>query len=134
MANEELSEKQKHILHKKGTERPGSGVLLDMDADGDYVCAQCGAKLFESTAKYESTTPGLIGWPSFDKAIPGAIKEVKDNSLLMHRTETICAQCGGHLGHVFAADDAPTGTHYCINSCALNFHGEDGAVVKGDGS
>lgn len=131
---QELSDKQKHVLLEKGTEAPHSGALLEMNDKGDYVCAQCGAKIFESSAKYESTTPGLIGWPSFDRAVPGAIKEVEDNSLFMRRTETVCAKCGGHLGHVFAADDSPTGTHYCINSCAMNFKGEDGTVVRGDGN
>ncbi len=132
--NQDLTDNQKRVLFDKATEAPGSGALLDHDGSGDYVCANCGAKLFKSEAKYESKTPGLIGWPSFDRAIEGAVKEVEDKSMFMHRTETVCANCGGHLGHVFAADDAPTGTHYCINSCSMNFEGDDGQVVKGDGN
>ena len=134
MTDNELSDKQKHVLLEKGTETPGTGALLYNEKDGDYLCAQCGAKLFHSSAKYDSQTPGLIGWPSFDTAIEGAIKEVEDKSLLMTRTETVCANCGGHLGHVFPADDAPTGTHYCINSAAINFESEDGNTkMRGDG-
>ena len=102
---------------------------------GDYLCGNCGAKLFDSSAKYDSATPGLIGWPSFDSAVEGAIKEVEDNSMFMKRTETVCANCGVHLGHVFPADDAPTGTHYCINSAAIDFMPENGTEkIKGDGS
>lgn len=119
--NPNLSDEQKHVLFDKGTERPGSGKFLNHNEDGTYTCANCGAKLFESTTKYESTQSGLIGWPSFDAAIEGAIEEREDNSLFMKRTEIVCAKCGGHLGHVFAADDAPSGTHYCVNSASLDF-------------
>lgn len=134
MADSELSDLQKEILEGKGTERPHSGALLHNEITGNYDCAKCGAPLFNSDAKYDSTVPGLIGWPSFDTAIEGAIKEVADDGLFMKRTETLCANCGSHLGHVFAADDAPTGVHYCINSAALNFTSEDGKTkIRGDG-
>ncbi len=119
--NPNLSDDQKRVLFDKGTETPGSGKFLNHNEKGDYTCANCGNVLFSSDAKYDSTMPGLIGWPSFDQALPGAILENVDSSLGMERTEIVCAQCGGHLGHVFAADDAPTGTHYCVNSASLDF-------------
>jgi len=119
--NPGLSKEQKHVLMDKGTETPGTGKFLNHNEDGSYTCANCGAKLFNSDDKYESTAPGLIGWPSFDKAIEGAVEERPDKSLLGERTEIVCANCEGHLGHVFAADDAPSGVHYCINSVSLDF-------------
>lgn len=119
--NPDLSDEQKHVIFDKGTEAPGTGKFLNHNKDGTYTCANCGAKLFKSSTKYESTQPGLIGWPSFDNAIEGAIEEREDSSMFMKRIEIVCAQCGGHLGHVFAADDAPSGTHYCVNSVSLDF-------------
>ena len=119
--NPDLDDNQKDVLFNKGTETPGTGKFLNHNEDGYYTCANCGAKLFDSETKYDSRTPGLIGWPSFDAAMDGAIDEKDDKSLFMHRTETTCNKCGVHLGHVFPADDAPTGAHYCINSAALNF-------------
>jgi len=119
--NKNLSDEQKRILFDKGTEPPGTDKSLLDFSKGMYSCANCGAQLFNSDTKYESTMPGLVGWPSFDAAIEGAVEEVDDFSLGMHRTEVVCSNCKGHLGHVFAADDAPSGTHYCINSLSLDF-------------
>lgn len=119
--NPDLDEEQKRVLFEKGTEAPGSGKYLHMNDTGQFTCANCEQPIFESSAKYDSATPGLIGWPSFDTAIEGAVKERDDTSMGMHRTEVVCANCGGHLGHVFPADDAPTGIHYCINSASLGF-------------
>ncbi len=119
--NPKLTNEQKNVLLDKGTELPGSGKFLNHNEKGDYTCANCGHVLFSSDAKYDSRMPGLIGWPSFDQAIEGAIEEKSDTSMGMERTEIVCANCGGHLGHVFAADDAPSGTHYCVNSASLDF-------------
>ena len=117
-----LTAEQYKVLREKGTEPPFSGKFLNHDAKGVYTCVACGAALFSSDSKYESTTPGLIGWPSFGEVLEsGAVKLVDDNSWGMKRIEAVCANCGGHLGHLFDDDSASTGKHYCINSCALDF-------------
>ena len=92
-----LTPEQYKILREKGTEAPFSGKLLHEKGDGVYRCAACGNPLFSSDAKFDSGT----GWPSFDQALPGAIKQERDGTLGMERTEVLCAQCGSHLGHVF---------------------------------
>lgn len=117
-----LSNEAYDVLRNKGTEAPHSGALLHNTEKGMYVCGACGAELFSSDSKYDSKTPGLIGWPSFGEAKDkSAVKFEDDSSHGMNRTEVTCAKCGSHLGHVFAADDSPTGQHYCINSVALDF-------------
>lgn len=119
---QKLTPEQYKILREKGTEIPGSGKLLHNDETGDYNCAACGNVVFKSDTKYESTTPGLIGWPSFSEAASNDAVELKgDNKMFMHRTEVVCKNCGGHLGHLFDADDSPNGQHFCINSAALEF-------------
>lgn len=121
--NPNLTDEQKKVLFEKGTELPGTGEYLNHDEAGMYTCANCGAALFKSDDKYESRTPGLIGWPSFaDPATNDAVELRPDNELGMQRTEVVCKNCGGHLGHVFDAPDAPEGgKHYCINSVCLGF-------------
>lgn len=120
MSEEDIKKKltpdEYHVLREKGTEAPFSGKLLHDTREGVYVCKVCGAKLFSSESKFNSGT----GWPSFDQALPGAVSEVDDDSLGMHRKEIICARCGSHLGHVF--DDGPTktGMRYCLNSVCLD--------------
>ncbi len=107
---EKLTPEQYKVLRERGTEAPFSGKLIKPDKDGLYRCAVC--------AKFNSGT----GWPSFDDALPGAVKNIEDNSHGMHRTEIVCAICNSHLGHVF--DDGPTktGKRYCMNSvCFENF-------------
>ncbi|NJY63218.1 peptide-methionine (R)-S-oxide reductase MsrB [Salinimicrobium sp. CDJ15-81-2] len=113
----ELSEEQYRVLREKGTEAPHSGKYNLHFQDGEYHCAACHAKLFESNQKFESN----CGWPSFDDAIEGTIEYVQDRSFGMIRTEILCANCGSHLGHVF--DDGPTdtGQRYCVNSASIEF-------------
>ncbi len=113
-----LSSEQIAILEGKGTELPFSGKLLHNKDSGDYTCAACGAVLFKSDTKFDSGS----GWPSFDQAVDGSVKQSTDTSHGMIRTEVICANCGGHLGHLF--DDGPketTGQRFCINSASLDF-------------
>lgn len=116
-----LTPEQYHILVEKGTEAPFTGELLNNKKDGMYACAACGTELFSSDTKYESGS----GWPSFWSAVDDSkVKLVPDDSHGMHRTEVQCANCGGHLGHLFEDGPNPTGQRYCINSCALDFKGE----------
>ena len=114
-----LTEEEYYVLRQKGTERPYTGVFTDKKDEGIYVCKGCGTELFRSVAKFDSH----CGWPSFYEGIDKSkIKETKDLSHGMIRTEVTCAKCGGHLGHVF--DDGPkdkTGLRYCINSVSLGF-------------
>ncbi|MEK7575420.1 MAG: peptide-methionine (R)-S-oxide reductase MsrB [Patescibacteria group bacterium] len=111
-----LTPEQYKVLREKGTEMPFSGKLLHEKQDGTYNCAACGNPLFSSDAKFDSGT----GWPSFDQAIPGSVREITDTAHGMRRTEIVCAKCGSHLGHVF--DDGPTetGKRYCLNSVCLD--------------
>jgi peptide-methionine (R)-S-oxide reductase len=113
-----LTPEEFKVLRKKGTEHPFTGKYVHQTAEGTYVCAGCGNLLFSSTTKFDSG----CGWPSFSALVaPDAVVLKPDNSLFMKRTEVICAQCGGHLGHVF--DDGPpsTGKRYCMNSVSLRF-------------
>jgi peptide-methionine (R)-S-oxide reductase len=111
---QELSEEQYRVLRQKGTEAPFSGEYDHVFEPGTYKCAGCGAELFDSDAKYDSG----CGWPAFS-APAGAVEEETDASHGMVRTEVMCANCGGHLGHVFPDGPHPTGLRYCINSAAL---------------
>ena len=118
-----LTPEQYRVLRQKGTEAPGTGEFVDFWQDGSYTCAACGQELFKSDTKYESTMPGLIGWPAFSEAASsGAVKLEDDTSHGMQRTEVICSNCGSHLGHLFPDDSSPNGQHYCINSVSLQFN------------
>ena len=116
---EELGGERYAILRQAATEHPWTGELLKESRSGRYACGACGAELFASDAKFDSGS----GWPSFYESVdPDAIELVEDRSLGMVRTEVRCANCGGHLGHLF--DDAkgtPTGLRYCMNSLSLDF-------------
>lgn len=112
----QLTPEQYTVLRQKGTEAPFSGKLLHEKREGMYTCAACGQQLFSSDTKFDSGT----GWPSFDTALPGAVKLVADNSHGMRRTEVVCSNCGSHLGHVFEDGPTDTGQRYCINSVCLD--------------
>jgi peptide-methionine (R)-S-oxide reductase len=114
---QELSPEQYQVLRKHGTERAGTSPLDHEKRQGIFTCAGCGTQLFESEAKFNSGT----GWPSFFKPIEGAVGTTTDRSFFMTRTEVHCAQCGGHLGHVFPDGPAPTGLRYCMNGVAMKF-------------
>jgi peptide-methionine (R)-S-oxide reductase len=115
---QELTPEQFHILREHGTERPWTSEFLDVKDDGMFHCAGCGAALFSTDTKYESGS----GWPSFyEPAVAEAVELHRDTSLGMMRTEVRCANCGGHLGHVFDDGPQPTGLRYCINGCALDY-------------
>ncbi|KND47666.1 MAG: peptide-methionine (R)-S-oxide reductase [Parcubacteria bacterium C7867-006] len=111
-----LTPEEYAVLREKGTEAPFSGKLLHDDRDGMYKCKVCGQDLFSSEAKFDSGT----GWPSFDQALPGAVKEIPDDTMGMHRVEVVCSKCGSHLGHVFNDGPTDTGMRYCLNSVCLD--------------
>jgi peptide-methionine (R)-S-oxide reductase len=116
-----LSPDRFRILREGGTERAFTGQYWDTKSRGTYKCAGCGEELFSSDTKYESGS----GWPSFYEALdPDKIEEVEDRSFGMVRTEIRCANCGGHLGHVFEDGPNPTGLRYCVNSLSLDLDEE----------
>ncbi|WP_135303137.1 peptide-methionine (R)-S-oxide reductase MsrB [Haloarcula amylovorans] len=119
---EMLTDEEYEILREAGTEPRFSSDLLDVKDEGVFVCAGCGAELFDSDEKFDSET----GWPSFwDVYEDGNIETRLDESHGMRRTEVVCGSCGGHLGHVFDDGPEPTGKRYCINGAALDFEADE---------
>ncbi len=119
---ERLSAEQFHMLREAGTDRPFGAAYYDFkkDSDGTYVCTGCGNTLFESTTKFDAR----CGWPAFyDQATHEAITTIRDESMGVTRVEVVCANCQGHLGHVFEGEgfDTPTDQRYCINATSLRF-------------
>ncbi|MET7396203.1 peptide-methionine (R)-S-oxide reductase MsrB [Dactylosporangium sp. NPDC005572] len=111
-----LSPEEFRVLRRAGTEAPWSGEYVNTKTDGVYHCRACGAQLFDSTTKFDSH----CGWPSFDDAIPGTVKEIDDRSHGMLRTEIRCARCDSHLGHVFRGERmTEKDTRHCVNSLSI---------------
>lgn len=116
----QLTEEEYRILRDKGTERPHTGEYNLHFEDGIYKCVGCNQQLFKSSSKFDAH----CGWPSFDDAIKGSVKNVLDKSHGMLRTEIVCSNCGGHLGHVFNDGPTTTGERYCVNSVSVKFNKE----------
>jgi peptide-methionine (R)-S-oxide reductase len=114
---QKLTDEQFYVLRKHGTERAFTSPLDKNYSPGEYRCAGCGNLVFTSDTKFDSGT----GWPSFFKPVDNAVGTSTDRGFFMTRTEVHCANCGGHLGHVFPDGPQPTGLRYCMNGAALKF-------------
>jgi peptide-methionine (R)-S-oxide reductase len=114
----DLNEEERQVLLEHGTEAPYCGIFLTEKREGVYTCRLCGLPLFKAGAKFESGT----GWPSFTAPFAeNYLRNIRDTSYGMVRTEIVCGRCGAHQGHVFPDGPPPTGLRYCINSVSLAF-------------
>lgn len=124
-----VSAEQFRVLREKGTEQPYTGEYdTHAPTSGVYTCAACSAPLYKATHKFKSG----CGWPAYFDSIPGAVTRHTDRTLGMTRTEIVCSNCGGHLGHVFKGEKYPTPTdeRHCVNSVSLRFSEDEGAAAK----
>jgi len=116
MKFKKLNTEETRIIVNKGTEAPFTGVYDSFFEKGEYICKQCGTLLYQSNSKFNSS----CGWPSFDDAIEGSVKEIPDVD--GRRTEIVCNNCGGHLGHVFRGESyTDKNTRHCVNSVSIDF-------------
>ena len=111
-----LNAEERYVIDHKGTERPFAGEYDEFYEEGHYICRKCNAEIYRSIDKFDAH----CGWPAFDKEVPGAVNHLPDPD--GHRTEVECANCGGHLGHVFMGEGfTPTNARHCINSISMKF-------------
>ena len=120
----QLTPEQYKVARRAGTERAFTGAYHATKDPGTYTCVCCGQPLFRSDTKFDSGT----GWPSFFQPLEGKVETSEDNTFFMRRTEVHCANCGGHLGHVFEDGPKPTGLRYCMNGIAMKFRPAEGAA------